>query len=162
MIFCPHCQEPVPDGSLMCRKCQTPIDHSRIVAGNLQATKTAEYVVGGINWGAVIVGALIAIAIWDGGMYALVTLLGPEMVWFGIIVKVSAISIGSLYAGYRSYSAELSHGLLVAGLVAVANGAFYVLILGFELTMTLILIDFIFIDLLAALAGAFFGAKMQG
>jgi len=161
MIFCSHCQEPVPDGALMCRKCHTPIDHGRIVAGQLEATKTADYVVGGINWGAVIVGALIAIAIWNGGMYALVTLLGADMIWFAILVKVSAISVGSLYAGYKSYSAELTHGLLVAGLVAAANGAFYVFVLGFELTMTLILIDFIFIDLGASLVGSFFGARCQ-
>ena len=161
MIFCPHCQEPVPDGALMCRKCQTPVDHGRIIAGQLQATKTADYVVGGINWGAVLVGALIAIAIWDGGMYALITLLGVDMVWFAIIVKVSAIAIGSFYAGYKSYSAELTHGLLVAGLVAAANGAFYVFVLGFELTMMLILVDFIFIDLGASLAGSYFGARMQ-
>ena len=133
MIFCSHCQEPVPDGALMCRQCHTPIDHGRIIAGNLDASKTADYIVGGINWGAVIVGALIAIAIWNGGMYGLIMLLG----------------------------AELTHGLLVAGFVAVANGAFYVFVLGFELTVMLILVDFVFIDLGASLVGSFFGAKMQ-
>ena len=161
MIFCTVCQKPVPDGSLACPVCHTPINHSEIVVGNLQASRSADYVVGGINWGAVVLGALIALAMWNGGMYVLVWLLGPDMIWFSVMVKVTAIVTGSFFAGYKSYSAELTHGLLVAVIIAMVNGTLLVFLLGVELTMTLVLIDFIFIDFGASLAGAFFGAKMQ-
>jgi len=161
MIFCSHCQQPIPDGSLACPQCHTPVDHNAITAGNIQAASSEEFVVGGINWGAVILGALIALAIWNGGMHLLVWLLGPDMIWFGVMVKVIAVFTGSFFAGYRSYSAELTHGLLVACLIGAVNGALLVFLLGVEVTMALVLVDFIFIDLGASLAGAFFGARAQ-
>ncbi len=161
MIFCPVCQEPVPDGVLACPKCRTPIDHSKIVVGNLQASRGAEFVAGGVNWGAVVVGAALALGLWNGGMQLLVWMLGPDMIWFGVMVKVTAVFLGSFYAGYKSYSAELTHGLLVAGMIAAVNGALFVFLLGIEITATLVLMDLIFIDLGAALAGAFLGARAQ-
>lgn len=161
MIFCPHCQEPVPDGALMCRQCHTPINQSEIVAANLKASKGADYVVGGINWGAVVIGGVMALAIWFGGMFLLAMLIGPDAGWFNIIVKISAVAIGSAFAGYKSYSAELTHGLLVAGIIASVNGIYFFVIQNVEFTVTMILMDFIFIDMGAALVGSFFGARMQ-
>jgi len=161
MIFCPHCQNPVPDGALACRECHTPVDHSAIVVGTLEANRTMEYAVGGINWSAVLLGALIALAIWNGGMFSLGLIFGEYAAFFGFIVKITAVGCGSFFAGYRSYSAELTHGLLVAAIVAAVNGALLALLLGVELTMTLVLVDFIFIDFGASLFGAFAGAKAQ-
>lgn len=161
MIFCPHCQQPVPDGVLMCRECHTPINHSEIVAGHLLATKTAEYTVGGINWGGVIVGAALVLGIWNGGMQVLALAMGADAMWFSIIVKVTAVSVGAFYAGLKSYSAELTHGLLVAAVVAAVNGALIYAVYRSPLTVELVLIDFVFIDFGAALFGAFLGAKMQ-
>jgi hypothetical protein len=161
MIFCSHCQQPIPEGALACRECHTPVDHSAITTGKIQASMSEMFVVGGINWSGVILGALIALAIWNGGMHLLVWLLGPDMIWFAIMVKVAAVFAGSFFAGYRSYSAELTHGLLVACLIGAVNGALLVFLLGAELTITLVVVDFVFIDLGAALAGAFFGARAQ-
>jgi hypothetical protein len=161
MIFCPHCQQPVPDGALTCGQCHTPINQSEIVAANLTASKGAEYVVGGINWGAVVLGGLIALAIWNGGMFLLALLMGADALWFNIIIKITAVTLGAAFAGYRSYSAELTHGLLVAGIVAGVNGVIFFIVQNVELTITVILMDFIFIDMGAALVGSFFGARMQ-
>jgi len=161
MIFCSHCQQPMPDGHVACPHCHTPIDHGAITAASVHAAHGLEYAVGGINWGAIVLGALIALGLWNGGMYLLIWLLGPDMIWFSIMVKVTAIVAGSMFAGYKSYSAELTHGLLVAVIVAAVNGALLVFLLGAELTMMLILIDFVFIDFGASLAGSFFGAKLQ-
>jgi len=161
MIFCPACQEPVPDGVLACPNCRTPIDHSKIVVGNLRAGRGAEFVAGGINWAAIVVGAAIALGLWNGGMQLLAWAFGLEAIWFGVMVKVTAVFAGSFYAGYRSYSAELTHGLLVAALIGLVNGALFVFVFGIEITMTLVLMDLIFIDLGAALAGAFLGARAQ-
>jgi hypothetical protein len=161
MIFCPHCQNPVMEGALMCRECHTPINHSEIVAGNMAAERTIDYAVGGINWGAVIAGAALVLGIWNGGMQLLVVAFGIDAVWFGIIVKVVAVSTGAFYAGLRSYSAELTHGLLVAGIVAAVNGALAYAVYRSPLTFELVLIDFVFIDFGAAIFGAFLGAKCQ-
>ena len=161
MIFCPHCQTPVPDGSLACRECHTPVNISQIVVGNLQASQGAEYVVGGINWRAVVLGAFLALGIWNGGMYGLVLLLGADALWFSLMVKVTAIAVGSFVAGYRSYSAELTHGLLVAAIVAVVNGGLIYAVYRIPFTLELVLIDFIFIDFGTALFASFLGAKCQ-
>ena len=161
MILCAHCQRPVPEGVLACRECHTPIDHSAIIAGNLKAAAGAEYIVGGINWGAVLLGGLMALAIWNGGMQVLTLLFGGYAFMLGIMVKISAVFAGSFFAGYRSYSAELTHGLLVAAIVAGVNGLFFVFLIGAEMTMYAVLIDFIFIDFGAALFGSFLGAKAQ-
>lgn len=161
MIFCPNCQKPLVDGAIMCRECHTPINHGEIIAGNLRAARGADYAVGGINWSAVIVGALLVLGIWNGGMQLLIMAFGTDAVWFSIIVKVTAVSVGAFYAGLRSYSAELSHGLLVAAIVAAVNGGLTYAIYQLPFTFELVLIDFIFIDFGAALFGAFLGAKCQ-
>ncbi|MBN1917724.1 MAG: zinc ribbon domain-containing protein [Verrucomicrobia bacterium] len=161
MIFCPNCQNPVPEGALMCRECRTPINHSEIAVGNMLAARTTDYAVGGVNWGAVIVGAALALGIWNGGMQLLVLAFGLHAIWFSMIVKVSAVSVGAFYAGLKSYSAELTHGLLVAAIVAAVNGALAYAIYRTPLTFELVLIDFVFIDFGTALFGAFLGGKMQ-
>jgi hypothetical protein len=161
MIFCPHCQAPVPDGSLACRECQTPINVGEVIAGSLKASQGAEYVVGGINWWAVVFGAFLALGIWNGGMYGLMLLFGSDAVWFSIMVKVTAIAVGSFVAGYRSYSAELTHGLLVAAIVAAINGTLVYAVYRIPFTFELVLIDFVFIDFGTAIFAAFLGAKCQ-
>jgi len=160
MIFCPNCQEPVVDGALACHACHTPINHSEIVVGHMTAARSTDYVVGGINWSAVIVGAMLVLGIWNGGMQLLVLAFGPDnAIWFNILVKVTAVSIGAYYAGRKAYSAELTHGLLVAAIVAAVNGALIFAVYRSELTLTVVLIDFVFIDFGAALFGAFIGGK---
>lgn len=161
MLFCPHCQQSVPEGHMTCPRCNTPIDYAAVAASQVHTGHGEEYAVGGINWSAIVLGAVIALGLWNGGIYGLTLLFGTDAMWFGIMVKVTAIFSGSLFAGYRSYSAELTHGLLVAGLVAAVNGAVLVFVLGVQMTMMLVLVDFVFIDLGTALAGASIGAKLQ-
>jgi hypothetical protein len=161
MLFCPNCQQSVPEGHVTCPRCCTPIDYAAVAAGQVHAAHGEEYAVGGINWSAIVLGAVIALGLWNGGMYGLTLLFGTDAMWFGIMVKVTAIFSGSLFAGYRSYSAELTHGLLVAAIVAAVNGAVLVFVLGVQMTTMLVLVDFVFIDFGTALAGASIGAKLQ-